>query len=243
MRGGLYIGASGWRYDCWRLDFYAGVRRKDWLRHYAGRFNAVEVNASFYGSLAPKTFERWRDETPPDFRFAIKAHRYLTHVARLRFPAESLARQRGAAMTLGEKLAVVVWQMPKRFPLDMARLASFAATLRDWPEARHALEFRDASWFIPEVADCLAQHGLAACQSDSADWPLWDAVTTDLAYVRLHGHAMTYASAYTDAQLRFWAARIENWLAENRQVHVYFDNTDAGNAPRDALRLMALLGG
>ena len=243
MRSGLYIGASGWSYDAWRWGFFAGVRRKDWLRHYAGQFNAVEVNASFYGSLAPKTFERWREETPAGFRFTIKAHRYLTHIAKLRFPAESLVRQREAAMALGEKLAAVVWQMPKRLFLDMARLESFAGILQDWPDARHVLEFRDASWFIPEVADCLFRHGLAACQSDSADWPLWDAVTTNLAYVRLHGHEATYASAYSDAQLRFWAARIESWLSEDRQVHVYFDNTDAGNAPKDALRLMALLGG
>jgi uncharacterized protein YecE (DUF72 family) len=143
-------------------------------------------------------------------------------------------------MILGEKLSMVIWQMPRSLKLDLPRLEGFADALRNWPEIRHALEFRDASWFCPEAADCLRRHDLAVCQSDSANWPLWDAVTTDLVYVRLHGHERTYASAYTEAQLETWAVRIEGWLAQDRQVHVYFDNTASGHAPANALHLMEL---
>ncbi len=242
MREGLYIGTSGWSYDCWRGNFFAGVRRKDWLRHYARQFNAVEVNASFYGRLLPGTCERWRLETPDGFRFAIKANRFLTHIRRLNFPPEALARQKEAAMALGEKLAAVVWQLPKGFHYDLPRLEGFAEALAVWRETPHALEFRDASWFCPEAADCLRRHGLAVCRSDAPDWPSWDEVTADLVYIRLHGHELTYVSAYSQAQLEELAARIEAWLAEKRQVHVYFDNTDGGHAPNDARRLLALLG-
>ena len=81
------------------------------------------------------------------------------------------------------------------------------------------------------------------CQSDAADWPFWDAVTTDLVYVRLHGHETTYASRYSDPALRAWAAKLRRWLREGRDVHVYFDNDAAGHAPRDALRLLVLMSG
>jgi uncharacterized protein YecE (DUF72 family) len=242
MRPGLYIGTSGWSYDVWRDNFYAGVPRRDWLRHYAEHFDAVEINASFYGSLRASTLERWRQEAPAGFRFTLKAHRYLTHVMRLTFPPEALGRQRSLALTLADALSVVVWQLPAGLHLDPPRLQNFATMLRGWPETRHALEFRHPSWFTPETAACLSENALAVCQSDAADWPLWDAVTTDLVYLRLHGHERTYASAYPLSILEAWATRIECWLAEGLQVHVYFDNTDAGHAPRDAARLRLLLG-
>jgi uncharacterized protein YecE (DUF72 family) len=106
---------------------------------------------------------------------------------------------------------------------------------------RHAIEFRHESWFDAEVAALLAEHRIAVCQSDAADWPVWNAVTTDLVYVRLHGHLATYASAYSEAELRAWARRIGRWLRERRDVHVYFDNDAFAHAPRNATRLIALL--
>jgi uncharacterized protein YecE (DUF72 family) len=142
---------------------------------------------------------------------------------------------------LGDKLAAVVWQLPRRFRINGKRLAGFAAALRTWPEARHVIEFRHLSWFEAEVADCLSRYALAVCLSDAADWPLWDAVTTDLVYVRLHGHTHTYASAYSAESIAYWAARIQTWLNENRDVHVYFDNDAEGVAPQDALQLLRRL--
>lgn len=241
MREALYIGTSGWSYPGWKEAFFAGVPRKDWLRHYAGQFNSVEVNASFYGRLQPRTCEHWDQETPADFRFAIKGSRSLTHVHKLLLPHDALQPMREPSLKLGRKLAVVIWQMPKSLHFDLPRLERFAESLRNWPEVRHALEFRHGSWFCREAADCLRRCHLAVCQSDAADWPLWDAVTTDLVYLRLHGHEQTYVSAYADVQLKPWAERIERWLADRRQVYVYFDNTDCGHAPRDAERLKEML--
>jgi hypothetical protein len=91
------------------------------------------------------------------------------------------------------------------------------------------------------VAELLAHYRIANCQSDAADWPRWDAVTTDVVYVRLHGRVLTYESRYDARALRRWADRIERWRGERRTVYVYFDNTDSGHAWRDALRLRALL--
>ncbi|MFQ6023405.1 MAG: DUF72 domain-containing protein [Acidiferrobacterales bacterium] len=241
MAGNAYIGTSGWNYEAWKDNFYHGVRRKDWLRFCAEHFTGIEVNATFYRLQEKRTFERWRDETPEHFRFAIKGNRFLTHNKKLNEPLASIRLDRERAQSLGDKLAAVVWQMPAQLRKNMEKLRVFALALQRWPDTRHALEFRHISWFDEEVADCLRAHQLAVCISDAADWPMWDAVTTDMVYVRLHGHTRTYASAYSAASLKNWARRIRAWLKEGRGVHVYFDNDAEGAAPSDALRLIHLV--
>lgn len=242
MSGSAYIGTSGWNYDAWREPFYGGRAHAQWLSYCAQRFSAIEVNATFYRLQSRETFRRWRAATPPDFRFAIKANRYLTHNRKLRDPVAPVRLERERALGLGAKLAAVLWQLPRNLHKDLARLEHFARALRNWRRVRHAVEFRHASWFDDAVAACLREHRIAVCQSDAADWPLWDAVTTDLVYLRLHGHAVTYASDYADPALRFWAKRVRRWMREEREVHVYFDNDALGHAPRNALRLIELLG-
>jgi uncharacterized protein YecE (DUF72 family) len=238
----LFIGTSGWNYDSWRHSFYAGSPKSQWLAHCAARFSAIEVNATFYRLQNGPTFERWAAQTPPRFRFAIKGSRYLTHQRKLIDPAPSIVMQRDVAVGLGHKLAAVVWQLPRRFHRNTERLEQFARALQDqWPGTRHAIEFRHDSWFADDIEACLREHGIANCQSDAADWPLWDAVTTDLVYVRLHGHTVTYVSGYTDEELRAWARRTRRWVREGRDVHVYFDNDAHGHAPHDATRLIDML--
>jgi uncharacterized protein YecE (DUF72 family) len=240
-KGRAFIGTSGWNYGDWKDDFYAGVPRKRWLAHYAQHFDAVEVNATFYHEARRSTFELWRESTPANFRFAIKGHRYITHVERLNAPAKSIERQREGASMLGDKLAAVLWQLPASLKCDLARLRRFAATLDSWREVRHAIEFRDESWFVEDIAEVMRESNLSVCQSDAADWPMWDAVTADTVYIRLHGHTITYASNYSDNSLRSWLRRAKKWLDEGRDVHVYFDNTAAGAAVRNALRMAELM--
>ena len=242
MNGRTFIGTSGWDYPDWSGGFYGGIPHKDWLAFYARHFNAVEVNATFYHHQRKSTFEHWRDQTPADFSFAIKGHRYITHVKRLAEPEPPLQQSREAAAGLDGKLAVVLWQTPRSLHKDMARLQSFADALAAWPKVRHVLEFRHASWFDDEVAVCLCTHRIANCWSDAADWPLWNAVTTDLVYLRLHGHAHTYASAYGEDELGDWAERVKDMQAQGRDAHVYFDNTASGAALRNAVRLKEMLG-
>lgn len=235
--GRIYVGTSGWMYDGWSDGLYAGVPRRRWLGVLAHTFNAVEINGSFYSQLRPATYRRWREETPEDFCFTLKGHRFVTHYKRLRGCARSISRLRGQARHLGEKLRAVVWQLPSSFSVDLRRLEAFLRALRRWPEVRHALELRHASWFIPEVAALLGEHAAAAVMADAPDFPLWRAVTTDLVYVRLHGHTRKYASGYSAPHLRRWLADARRWAREGREVHVYFDNDAEGHAVRDALRL------
>jgi uncharacterized protein YecE (DUF72 family) len=239
----LLIGTSGWSYETWKNGFYAGLPQKEWLRHCSTRFTALEINATFYRLQEPELLARWRDETPERFVFAMKANRYLTHYRRLLEPEASIDMERERAESLGGKLGAVLWQLPKNFQRHDARLEGFLEALRrHWP-TRHVLEFRHASWFVPEVAERLAAHGVAACISDAKDWPMWEQVTTDFAYVRLHGHTHTYHSGYSKRSLERWAHRVRAWMAQGRDVHVYFDNTDAGAAPRNAMALRALVTG
>jgi uncharacterized protein YecE (DUF72 family) len=243
MAGHAYIGTSGWNYEIWRELFYEGRPAREWLHYCAARFSAIEVNATFYRLQGVETFRRWRNETPADFRFAIKAHRYLTHNKKLSDPLPAIRLERERASGLSGKLAAVVWQLPHNLHRNVERLEGFARALRCWRRARHAIEFRHVSWFDEQVAACLRTHRIAVCQSDAADWPLWDAVTTDLVYVRLHGHELTYASCYPESALRTWADKVCRWTSEGRDVHVYFDNDAYGDAPWNAMRLIELVRG
>jgi uncharacterized protein YecE (DUF72 family) len=241
-RAQAYIGTSGWTYKTWRARFYEGIPQKRWLAHAAARFTGLEVNGSFYGQIAPTTFRRWREETPEDFRFTVKGHRFVTHYKRLRDARDSIERLLAPARELGDKLAAVVWQLPATFACDLARLDDFLGALREsGDDVRHALELRHRSWFTDEVAARLARARVASCVSDAPDFPMWCVATTDLAYVRLHGHTRKYASSYSRASLRTWAARVQHWLDEGRDVHVYFDNDAEGAAPRNALELLTLV--
>lgn len=243
MAGKAYIGTSGWSYDSWKNDFFDGVPRKRWLEYCADRFTGLEANGTFYRLQKETTFEKWIERTPDDFVFTAKGHRFVTHNKKLLDADETIVTSRDNMRPLQKKLAVVVWQLPAQFSCNLERLEDFAKTLsRRWTAVRHSIEFRHETWFNDGVAAVMSEHNLAVCQSDAPDFPLWDAVTTDLVYIRLHGHTRKYASAYSSGLLDDWAKKAKDWMGEGRDVHVYFDNDAEGHAPHDALKLMDRLG-
>jgi uncharacterized protein YecE (DUF72 family) len=239
-RGRIFVGPSGWSYPSWSQTVMRGVPLSKRLAHVGHLFDAVEVNGSHYIQIARETYRSWADQTPPAFRFAVKGHRYVTHYKRLADCGDSVRLLRDQARGLGEKLAVVVWQLPARFQRDLDRLDDFVRALRSWSDTRHALELRHASWFDDEVRARLEAARIANCLSDAPDFPMWDAVTTDLVYVRLHGHTRKYASSYSRASLARWAERARRWAREGRDVHIYLDNDAEGAAIRNALSLRVL---
>ena len=241
MAARAYIGTSGWNYKSWRDGFYGETPQKQWLRFCAERFTGIEVNGTFCRLQEKSTFEKWRGQTPEAFSFAIKGHRYVTHNKKLLDVEESVIRCRESASPLGERLTAVVWQLPAFLKKDSDRLEKFLDTLRHWKSTRHAIEFRHKSWFDEEIAECLKRRAVAVCMSDAPVWPMWSEVTTDLVYIRLHGHIRKYASSYNKSALKNWATRIRRWLKENRAVHVYFDNDAEGAAPQNALTLLEML--
>lgn len=240
-RGAILVGTSGWNYPSWRKSFYRGVPRRAWLAHAAAAFGSLEINGSFYGQIAAETYRRWRDETPGDFRFALKGHRFVTHYKRLRDVERSVVLLRDQARALGRKLAVVLWQLPANLHADPDRLRDFLGALRRWRSVRHAIEFRHRSWFTDDVEALLRRAGVAVCISDAPDFPPWRAVTADFVYVRLHGHTRKYRSRYARSHLARWAADVRAWSRAGRDVYLYFDNDAEGAAVGDARALCALL--
>ncbi|MGR8997910.1 MAG: DUF72 domain-containing protein, partial [Gammaproteobacteria bacterium] len=174
---------------------------------------------------------------------ALKANRYLTHNKKLLDPQPSVLIEKNHTEALGEKLAVVLWQLPGRLKKDLGRLKKFIDALQQWHEVRHSIEFRHESWFDDETADCLAHADIAACLSDAEAWPMWDCITAKLVYIRLHGHTRTYASSYSASELADWAQRIDQWSRQGKEVHVYFDNDAECAAPFNAFALKTLLKG
>src|SRR2546430_1610062 len=203
MRGRLHVGTSGFAYRQWKPDFYpAKLKAADMLRYYAERLPSVEINNTFYRMPSPKLVEGWRDETPQSFRFTLKAPQRITHVAKLAGVEELLDRFLGAARTLGERLGCMLFQCPPWLRYEAARLDDFLAALpADGP--RYAMEFRHASWNVPEVKAKLAEKNVAWCEVDGDDRePAVEQTARDFLYLRLR------RSAYDEGLLDRWAAEL-----------------------------------
>lgn len=237
----VWVGTSGWDYADWRGRFYpAGLARARELAYASRCFNSLELNGTFYSLRRPDDFRAWRAAAPPDFRFAVKGSRFITHVKRLRDVETPLANFfASGVLLLGDRLGPLVWQLPASARFDAARIERFLALLpRDTREAarlarrhdarvagrswtridrtrrlRHALEVRDESFLDPAFVDLAGRFGIAIVVSDSADWPRVEELTAGFVYLRLHGHQSTYGSGYGERALRGWADRIGRWRA------------------------------
>jgi uncharacterized protein YecE (DUF72 family) len=242
-RGQLLVGTSGYVYDHWRGLFYPpGLPQRRWLSYYAERFPTVELNNPFYRLPAAATFEAWRRAVPPGFVFAVKASRFITHMKRLKDAARHLGLFLRRARRLGPALGPVLFQLPERFHADVERLDGFLAALgsqRLVPGLRAALEVRHASWLDAAVLERLSRAGVALCLHDSVALRVDGPVTADFVYVRRHGAGAR--GGYSRQALRADAERIAGWLAENRDVYVYFNNDARAFAVADALTLGRLL--
>ena len=142
----LHIGTSGWQYDAWRGRFYPEELKKDeWLDYYVRQFDTVEINNTFYGTPSRETVERWRDRAPAGFQYALKANRYITHRKKLIDPEQTLRQFLEVADALGDRLAVLLFQLPPNWRANPERLAAFLDAVP--ATYRCAVEFRDRSWY------------------------------------------------------------------------------------------------
>lgn len=233
------IGTSGWSYPHWVGPFYPpGTRPAAMFPYYAGLFDTVEINRSFYRLPGREVFEAWRDQAPPGFTFAVKASRFLTHMKRLEDPEEPMDRLLTAVAGLSERLGPLLFQLPPRFRRDVPRLERVLGLLP--PGVQAAFEPRDPSWHHEDVYACLAAHRAAFCAFEIAGFTSPLRVTADWAYVRLHGPGAKYAGSYAATTLAAWASRLRD-LPVGGTVWVYFDNDVGGEAPRDAAALLHLL--
>jgi uncharacterized protein YecE (DUF72 family) len=230
----LLAGASGYSFKEWKGTFYPETMKPEgMLAFYSERLPTVEINNTFYQMPKVAVLENWAKATPEAFRFAIKASRRITHIARLKpeTAADSVDYLYRNLAALGAKRGPVLFQLPPAMKKDLPRLSGF---LRLLPEGHGAaFEFRNASWFADDVYEALRSAGAALCLSereDNAPPPLVE--TAAWGYVRLR------LETYSDDDLRRWAHRLSGtaW----RDIYVYFMHEPT--APEYARTLMRLGG-
>jgi uncharacterized protein YecE (DUF72 family) len=231
----IRIGCSGWQYRHWRGDFYpAELIAREWLDYYALRFDTVEINNTFYRLPDAPTFAEWRRRATRGFVYAVKASRYLTHMKKLKDPAEPVRRFFTRARRLGQTFGPVLYQLPPRWPVNPERLETFLKAL---PRARrHAIEFRDPSWYTEAIFALLDRHQVALCVHDMAGSASGRLSVGPFVYARFHG-AQKYSGRYADATLDTWAEWLAACARSEKPIYAYFNNDTGGHAPRDAVRL------
>lgn len=238
--GRIRIGTSGWSYPHWRNVFYPKTLPGEaWLDYYATSFETVELNNTFYQLPGAATFRHWYGEVPEHFVFAVKGSRFITHMKKLQEPRDALRKFLRRVGILKAKLGPVLFQLPPRFRCNRERLAAFTDLLP--PEQSYAFEFRDATWFAPEVYAILKEKGLALCIFSLKDLPCPEVITAPFVYLRFHGPGAKYGGKYSEGELAEWARRVRAWLGQGLDVYAYFNNDEHGYAVANATRLRELL--
>jgi uncharacterized protein YecE (DUF72 family) len=238
-KGRLRVGTSGYQYRHWKGDFYPEhLPTKSWLRHYADRFDTVEINNTFYSLPAVETFEAWRQESPPGFLFALKYSRYGTHMKKLKDPEVALEAFLERAERLRSRLGPILVQLPPHWRADPGRLDGFLGVAPR--RQRFAVELRDPTWLSEEVFDVLRRrHAALVIHDRLGNHPV--ELTTEWTYLRFHGD--DYGGSYSPQALSGQARRIRRWLQEGRDVYAYFNNDIGGHAPRNAADLRRYVDG
>jgi uncharacterized protein YecE (DUF72 family) len=224
----VWIGTSGFGYKEWRPLFYPeGLPDKQFLPYYSTRLNSVEIDYTFYRMPTAKTILAWKEATPQNFKFTLKASQQITHRQRLKVPSEALDYFMNVVPGLEDRLGMVLFQLPPFFKCDLSKLETFLSVL---PRGvRAAFEFRHDSWFIPDMYSLLRRHGVGLCMHDADDHTTPMEITAAFTYIRLR------RSGYTDEQRRQWQERIRSWSSEGVEVFAYVKHEDNPEAPLIAL--------
>jgi uncharacterized protein YecE (DUF72 family) len=238
----VFIGTSGWHYDSWRGRFFPkDLPKREHLRFSTEHFSSIELNGVFYRTPTTEAVRGWYQQTPDDFLFAWKASKFITHWKRLTDKSRnSLTLMETRLKLLRHKAGPVLFQLPPQFTANRERLASFIRLLEKRPR-HYAFEFRHPSWYEGNILDLLREHDMSLCLSDHRDAPAPWELTASHVYVRGHGPGGAYKGHYADRTLQKWADDIRRWRRQRRRVYVYFDNDQKSAAPKDAVRLIALV--
>lgn len=260
--GDIRVGIGGWSFDPWRETFYPKeVAKKNELQWASRQVTAIEINATYYRTQSAKSFAKWRDETPDDFVFAVKANRFATNRKVLAEGADSIGYFVDSGLAeLGPKLGPILWQfMPtKKFDAD-----DFGAFLALLPKEvggvrlRHALDVRHETFRCEAFVDLARSHGAAIVCSDSAEYPMLGDVTSDFVYARLMRARADVATGYDDADLDLWTATASAWARGGtvdftrpvakpaakspRDTFVFFINGAKERAPAGAMAMIGRL--
>ena len=229
---GIYAGTSGWAYTTWKPGFYpAKLSSAKFLNYYAGRLNTVEVNYTFRSLPTEKLLTAWMAETPPGFKFAIKANQTITHIKRLRSADKATSEFIDSLLPLKEagKLGPVLFQLPPNLKCDLPLLTDFLGGLSQ--DVRSAFEFRHDSWFRDGVFAILRESNVALCLAESEELETPDVHTADFSYMRMR------KEEYSDKARKLLKQKVLS-LAQKGEVFAYFKHEES---PECALHAEELL--
>jgi uncharacterized protein YecE (DUF72 family) len=220
----FYIGTSGYSYKEWKGNFYPeDLAEKEFLRYYGTKLNSVEINNTFYRLPKQNVMQSWGEQVPQEFRFSIKASQRITHIKRLKDVGDETEYLVRTARSLGEKLGVLLFQLPPNMKKDIERLGLFFKLLSG--DLKVAIEFRHSSWFDDDTFALLKENNSSLCIADVDEKLEVPFVSTaDWGYLRLR------REQYAPAELRKWHKRVsgEKW----KTAFVFFKHEDAGIGPK-----------
>jgi uncharacterized protein YecE (DUF72 family) len=236
-----HIGCSGFHYRHWKGRFYPDkLPQRRWFEFYSQHFRTLELNVTFYRFPQLSFLESWYQQSPADFRFAVKAPRLITHYKQFRDCDQLLADFYGTVQEgLRDKLGPVLFQLPPRTAYTEERLQRIVESLD--PQVSNVLEFRHPSWWQPDVYDTLARHGIAFAGQSHPQLPDIVVANTPVVYYRFHGVPELYKSPYPEAFLRHVVAELEA-ASSVREAYLYFNNDIDASAIGNAKQLLDLVG-
>lgn len=235
------VGTSGWSYPEWQGIFYPEAwPKRRWFEYYAKKFATVEVNATFYRTFKDQTYHQWREQAPAAFRYVLKVPRFITHRKHLIDAEEEIRSFWRSASLLADKLGLILLQLAPNSAYDPDRLKQALLAFGD--SRKVVVEFRDQKWLTEEIKDLLKETGAVFCAVDSPKSELVDWVTSEVAYVRLHGRRQWYNYEYALPELREIATVARKMATLGAaKVYIFFNNDVNGYAPRNASALLQML--
>ena len=227
------IGCSGFHYKEWKGIFYpASIPQKDWFKFYAEKFNTIELNVTFYRFPVLKSLENWYHISPPNFSFAVKVPRLITHYKKFSDCSRLIDDFYNlVSKGLKEKLGPVLFQLPPQFNYTKERLDKIAVSV--YKEFKNVIEFRDSTWWKPTVFKKLKKENLIFCGIDYPGLPNEPVITNKTVYYRFHGKPRLYYSAYKGNELK----NVADLISANRkttEVFIFFNNTATAAAIKNA---------
>jgi uncharacterized protein YecE (DUF72 family) len=216
--GKIRVGVGGWTYEPWRGSFYPDkLTQKSELEYASRQFTSIEINGTYYGSQKPATFAKWRDETPDDFVFSVKAPRYAMNRDVLAEAGGTVSRFfASGVLELKDKLGPINWQF---LPTHIFETADFNAFLELLPKEingralRHVVEVRHASFCCTEFIEMARRHGVAVVIAGDSAYPQIADLTAPFVYARIMGTKAKEKQGYADAALNVWAERARAWAS------------------------------
>ena len=229
----LFAGTSGFAYAAWKPGFYpARLPANQFLKHYADRLNAVEINYTFRRLPSAGTLQTWVEATPPGFVFAVKANQRITHILRLKNAGEATALflKMIDPLRTARRLGPILFQLPPQLKCDVGLLRNYLDLL---PQGmRYAFEFRHESWLADEVYDALRERNISLCVAESEKLEVPEVITADFVYYRLR------KPSYTEQDVDAIAARAKDLLAGGRDLYLMFKHEETPEGALNAERLL-----